>query len=42
MAADPRLLSRLILELLRSVALLSACGVVHSDLKTENILIRYD
>jgi dual specificity tyrosine-phosphorylation-regulated kinase 2/3/4 len=42
MAANPLLLTKLILELLRSLALLSSCGVVHSDLKTENILIRFD
>jgi len=42
MAVKPKLLNHLVLELCRALALLSECEVVHSDLKTENILIRFD
>ena len=41
MAKNPQILKNLIIEICKPLALLSQCEIVHSDLKTENILIRY-
>ena len=40
MAVNPNILNKLVVEICRALALLSECEIVHSDLKTENILIR--
>lgn len=40
MAARPKLLLELIVQICKALALLSECEVVHSDLKTENILLK--
>lgn len=42
MANNPSILEKLVIEICKPLALLSDCEVVHSDLKTENILIRHD
>lgn len=42
MAVRPKLLLELIIHICRALALLSECEVVHSDLKTENILLKVD
>lgn len=40
MAANPKILTKMVIEICKALALLSECEIVHSDLKTENILIR--
>jgi len=42
MAKDPSILSTIVVEICKSLALLSECEIVHSDLKTENILIKFN
>ena len=42
MAKDPRILSDILKYICQTLALVSDSKIVHSDLKTENILIRYD
>jgi len=42
MKDNHRILSSLIIELCKTLELLATTEIVHSDLKTENILIRYD
>jgi dual specificity tyrosine-phosphorylation-regulated kinase 2/3/4 len=42
MAVRPKLLLELVINLCKALALLSECEVVHSDLKTENILLKVD
>lgn len=42
MAIRPKLLLQLIVHICKALALLSECEVVHSDLKTENILIKIE
>jgi dual specificity tyrosine-phosphorylation-regulated kinase 2/3/4 len=40
MKSNVNLLKRVIFELAHALMLLSDCRIVHSDLKTENILIK--
>jgi len=42
MAKDSSILSTIVVEICKSLALLSECEIVHSDLKTENILIKFN
>lgn len=42
MSKNPSILTTLVIEICKALALLSEYEVVHSDLKTENILIKYD
>lgn len=42
MEKNPSILTSIVIEICKSLALLSECEVVHSDLKTENILIKFD
>jgi dual specificity tyrosine-phosphorylation-regulated kinase 2/3/4 len=42
MADDCNLLKTLIIEICKPLVVLSSCEIVHSDLKTENILIKYE
>lgn len=41
MAENPNLLLSLIIEICKPLVLLAECEVVHSDLKTENILLQF-
>jgi|FrelakmetLWP11LW_1041352.scaffolds.fasta_scaffold359279_1 dual specificity tyrosine-phosphorylation-regulated kinase 2/3/4 len=42
MSSNSSILTSIVVEICKSLALLSECEVVHSDLKTENILIKFD
>lgn len=42
MSRDQSLLKSLIIEICKPLVVLSSCEIVHSDLKTENILIKYE
>lgn len=39
---EPRLMKQILTKLLKAIDLLSCCGIVHSDLKTDNILVEYN
>ncbi len=42
MANDPKILRDILKSICQTLALVSDTKIVHSDLKTENILIRYE